>query len=155
MTVENTTNRTRIPSPNETMGASQSFQTAKGKMQEKMQNPSENPEGPSEEARIAELTQPRGLEAGQILGKGDNNGVTTAEQRAELRKIRTHPSNSKNELAPLEDLSRTTEVFSKERTALDLEGNPTSTGETTISASEGLKYSSKRVKYSETRMKYT
>lgn len=151
MTVENTTNRTRIPNLDEEM----SPQTSKGKMQERIQNPAGNPEGPSEEARIAELTQSRGLKAGQILGNGENKGVTTAEQRAELRKIRTHPSNSKNELEPLEDLSRTTEVLSKERKAVDLEGNPTSTGETTISASEGLKYSPKHVKYSETRMKYT
>lgn len=155
MTVENTTNRTRIPDLDETMNASQSFQTPKGKMQEKMQNPAGNPEGPSEEARIAELTQPRGLKAGQILGKGDNNGVTTAEQRAELRKIRTHPSNSKNELAPLEDLSRTTEVLSEERKAVDLAGNPTSTGKMTISESEELKYSPERVKYGEKKAKYT
>ena len=73
MTVENTTNRSRVPNLSEEMSSSQSFQTAKGEMRETIQTsqgPTANQEGPSEEARIAELTQPRGLKAGQVLGQG-------------------------------------------------------------------------------------
>jgi len=154
MTVENTTNRSRVPNLSEEMSSSQSFQTAKGEMRETIQTsqgPTANQEGPSEEARIAELTQPRGLKAGQVLGQGPNKGVTTAEQRAKLRNIRIHPS---NELEPLDVLSRTTEKLSEEKEAVGLDGNPTSTGKMTVAGDAELKYHSQRTKFNEG-MKYS